>query len=106
VRFARALADGTLLSRPWADVLTSARLPLGPTSFSAYGLTVEISNGQWAYQRSGGNPGVGATWTIYPDTGWVGVILGNHDRNASLVDLILQEMKAVTGADPGTGGGG
>lgn len=106
VRFARALTDGTLLSRPWADVLTSARLPLGPTGFSAYGLSVEISNGQWAWQRSGGNPGVGATWTIYPDTGWVSVILGNHDANASLVDMILQEMKAITGADPGTGGGG
>jgi CubicO group peptidase (beta-lactamase class C family) len=105
VRFGRALLDGTLLDRPWADVLTSAKLPLGPTGFSAYGLTVEISNGQWAYQRSGGNPGIGASWTVYPDTGWVGVVLGNHDANASLVDMILQEMKAVTGADPGTGDG-
>ncbi|GAA0897704.1 serine hydrolase domain-containing protein [Virgisporangium ochraceum] len=106
VRFALALADGTLLSRPWADVLTSAKLPHGPASFSSYGPVVEIAAGQWVWQRSGGNPGVGATWSIYPDTGWVGVILGNHDRNASLVDMILQEMKAVTGADPGTGGGG
>ncbi|MFD2083400.1 CubicO group peptidase, beta-lactamase class C family [Actinopolymorpha cephalotaxi] len=105
VRFARALGDGTLLDRPWADVLTAARIPQGPGSFAAYGIPVSIVGGQWMFQRAGGNPGVGANWSIYPDTGWVGVILGNRD-SVPLVEVIGQEMQAVTGVAPGDGAGG
>ncbi|MFF8380678.1 serine hydrolase domain-containing protein [Streptomyces sp. NPDC015661] len=105
VRFARALGDGTLLDRPWADVLTGAKLPHGPARFGAYGIPVSIVNGQWQYQRAGGNPGVAANWTIYPYTGWVGVILGNID-GVPLRDMIGRETQAVTGASPGGGSGG
>ncbi|MFB9834334.1 serine hydrolase domain-containing protein [Actinoallomurus acaciae] len=105
VRFARALGDGTVLDRPWADVLTAAKIPHGPKGFGAYGIPVSIVNGQWMYQRAGGNPGVSANWNIYPYTGWVGVILGNCD-GVPLPEMIGQEMQAVTGApaDGGTGG--
>jgi hypothetical protein len=96
-----------VLDRPWADVLFAAKIPHGPTSFGAYGLAIEIVDGQWMFQRAGGNPGVGANWSIYPDTGWVGVILTNNDADGvSLQDLIGQEMQAVTGVAPGTGSGG
>ncbi|MDI2129099.1 serine hydrolase domain-containing protein [Yinghuangia seranimata] len=105
VRFARGLGDGTLLDRPWADVLTGAKIPHGPASFGAYGMTVSIVNGQWKYQRAGGNPGVAANWTIYPYTGWVGVILGNID-GVPLQDMGERETQAVTGATPGGGSGG
>ncbi|MEU4240242.1 serine hydrolase domain-containing protein [Actinoplanes sp. NPDC026619] len=105
VRFARALTDGTLLERPWADVLMGAKFPHGPASFGAYGLAVEIVGGQWIWERAGANPGVGANWSIYPDTGWVGVILSNTD-GAPLQDMIGQETLAVTGVAPGQGSGG
>lgn len=105
VRFAQALGDGTLLDRPWADVLTAPKLPLGPASFGAYGVAVEIAGGQWTFQRAGGNPGVGANWSVYPDTGWVGVILSNRE-GVPLAEMIGRETQAVTGAAPGDGGGG
>ncbi|MGI5493925.1 serine hydrolase domain-containing protein [Microtetraspora malaysiensis] len=105
VRFARALGDGTLLDRPWADVLTGAKIPHGPASFGAYGIPVSIVNGQWKYQRAGGNPGVATNWTIYPYTGWVGVILSNID-SVPLQDMIGRETQAITGATPGGGAGG
>jgi CubicO group peptidase (beta-lactamase class C family) len=105
VRFARALGDGTLLDRPWADVLTGAKIPHGPASFGAYGIPVSIVNGQWTYQRAGGNPGVAANWTIYPYTGWVGVILSNID-GVPLQEMIGRETQAITGATPGGGSGG
>ncbi|MEV5571797.1 serine hydrolase domain-containing protein [Spirillospora sp. NPDC052269] len=104
VRFARALGDGTLLDRPWADVLTAANSPHGPTSFGAYGPVVRIVGGQWSWSRGGANPGVAANWSIYPYTGWVGVILGNID-GVPLQEMIGQETQAVTGAAPGGGGG-
>jgi len=105
VRFARALGDGTVLNRPWADVLTAAKIPHGPRSFGAYGIPVSIVNGQWMYQRAGGNPGVSANWNIYPYTGWVGVILGNCD-GVPLQEMIGRETQAITGAPAGGGSGG
>jgi CubicO group peptidase (beta-lactamase class C family) len=104
VRFANALGDGTLLDRPWADVLTGAKIPHGPASFGAYGFPVSIVNGQWKYQRAGGNPGVVANWTSYPYTGWVGVILGNID-GVPVQDMGVREAQAVTGTTTGGSGG-
>jgi CubicO group peptidase (beta-lactamase class C family) len=105
VRFAEALRDGTLLERPWADVLLGAKIPHGPASFGAYGPAIAIVNGQWEYQRAGGNPGVGANWSIYPYTGWVAITLINRDT-PSLVDILMQQTQAITGAPAGGGGGG
>ena len=105
VRFARALGDGTLLDRPWADVLTGAKVPHGQAGFGTYGPSASIVGGQWVLQRAGGNPGVCANWTIYPDTGWVGVILANRD-DVPLVEMIGRETHAITGVPPGDGGGG
>jgi CubicO group peptidase (beta-lactamase class C family) len=104
-RFGHALGDGTVLDRPWADVLFGAKIPHGPGSFGAYGIPVHIVGGQWVFQRAGGNPGVGANWDIYPYTGWVGVILINRD-GAPLVEMIDREAQAITGVSPGRGGGG
>ncbi|GAA3535570.1 serine hydrolase domain-containing protein [Nonomuraea rosea] len=105
VRFARALSDGTVLERPYADVLTAAKSPHGPQSFGAYQMPVRIVSGQWVHGRAGANPGVGASWNIYPYTGWVGVILSNTDGE-TLQALSGREVQAVTGGTPGGGGGG
>ncbi|MFI0355144.1 serine hydrolase domain-containing protein [Actinomadura sp. 9N407] len=107
VRFGNALRDGTLLDRHYADLLTGAKIPQAPqrqgvqaatadASFNAYSMPVRIVNGQWAWSRGGGNPGVGANWTIYPDTGWVGVILSNID-GVPLQEMSRRETQAVTG---------
>ncbi|HEY4454545.1 MAG TPA: serine hydrolase domain-containing protein [Pseudonocardiaceae bacterium] len=108
VRFAQGLADGTLLDRAYADLFTAARTPLPPqtegfgpaatgdASFAAYDLPVHIVNGQWVFDRAGGNPGVGANWSIYPYSGWVGVILSNMD-GVPLADMSDHEQQAVTG---------
>ncbi|WP_433332278.1 serine hydrolase domain-containing protein [Spirillospora sp. CA-294931] len=117
VKFARALSDGTLLDRHYAELFTGPKLPLAPegggglaakrsaaakraasadASFGAYQMPVSIVSGQWVWARAGANPGVGANWTIYPDTGWVGVILINRD-GAPLWEITEQETRAVTG---------
>ncbi|MFI6519741.1 serine hydrolase domain-containing protein [Spirillospora sp. NPDC050679] len=109
VRFARALRDGTVLDRPYADLLTGAKLPHPPqvnglsgraatadAGFGAYMMPVHIVSGQWVWGRAGGDPGVGASWNIYPDSGWVGVILTNHD-GAPLWEIIDRETQAIIG---------
>ncbi|WP_436502002.1 serine hydrolase domain-containing protein [Actinokineospora sp. HUAS TT18] len=106
VRFAHALRDGTLLERPYADVLTAPRTPLGPapgglassvtTSFGAYHLPVHITGGQWVYDRAGANPGIAAGWSIYPDTDWVGVMLSNAD-GLPLGEILQRQEQAIVG---------
>jgi CubicO group peptidase (beta-lactamase class C family) len=106
VRFAEALRDGTLLDRPHADVFAGAKLP-GPdsTSYHAYTMPISIINGQWVIGRGGGAPGISANWSIYPDTGWVGVILSNCD-GVPLLDICLREAEAITGSPVKPPGGG
>jgi CubicO group peptidase (beta-lactamase class C family) len=106
VRFAEGLRDGTVLDRPFADLFSGAKLPGPvPTSFEAYTMPVSIINGQWVIGRGGGAGGIGANWTIYPDTGWVGVVLSNYD-DIPLLDICLQEAAAVTGGPVDPPGGG
>jgi CubicO group peptidase (beta-lactamase class C family) len=107
VRFAQALGDAVVLDRPYADLLTGAKYPQGAAggSFEAYDMPVHIVGGQWVFQRGGAGPGISANWNIYPDTGWVGVILGNYD-NVPLAEMSQQEMQAVTGQTASGGGGG
>jgi CubicO group peptidase (beta-lactamase class C family) len=115
VRFARALGDGTVLDRPYAELLTGAKIPQGGAqvgqpaaanpSFMAYTMPVHIINGQWVNGRGGANPGIAANWNIYPDTGWVGVTLANID-GVPLAELSQQETQAVTGQAASGGGGG
>jgi len=69
VRFAHALGDGTVLDRPYADLLTGAKFPLAGgqqgqpalayPSFAAYDIPVKIIKGQWAFGRAGADPGIG-----------------------------------------------
>ncbi|MEV1245544.1 serine hydrolase domain-containing protein [Nonomuraea sp. NPDC050022] len=106
VRFAEALRDGTVLERPYADLFAGAKLPgPEPTSYGAYTMPISIINGQWVIGRGGGAGGIGANWSIYRDTGWVGVILTNCD-GVPLLDICLREAAAVTGAPVNPPGGG
>ncbi|MDR7320335.1 MULTISPECIES: serine hydrolase domain-containing protein [Catenuloplanes] len=106
VRFARAVHDGTLLDRPHAGIFAGAKLPGSrPGSFHAYTMPTHVINGQWTYGRGGGGPGIGGNWTVYPDTGWVGVVLTNQDGGA-VVEICVKENEVVTGAPVDPPGGG
>ncbi|PZF96761.1 serine hydrolase domain-containing protein [Micromonospora deserti] len=106
VRFAHALRNGTVLDRPFAELFTGAKIPQGKgkdggpapahPSFMAYAMPAKLINGQWVIGRGGANPGSTANWHIYPDTGWVGVVLSNYD-GLPMQEILNREMQAVTG---------
>jgi CubicO group peptidase (beta-lactamase class C family) len=106
-RFAEGLYNGTVLDPPWADVYTSVKAPnfRGSPGFTTYGPTAHIVEGQWEIGRGGVHPGSSTYWSIYPDTGWVGVVLSNYD-DIPLQEITGQQTQAITGASPGDGGGG
>lgn len=107
VRFAHALRDGTVLDRPYADLLTGAKIPQargkdgGPApahpSFAAYAMPVKLIGGQWVTGRGGANPGSAVNWHVYPDSGWVGVVLSNYD-GVPMQEILEQEGLAVMGS--------
>lgn len=106
VRFAEALYDGTVLDPPWADVYTSVKAPnfRGSPGFATYGPTAHIVEGQWELGRGGLHPGSSTYYSIYPDSGWIGVILSNYD-DIPLQEITGRQTQAITGAAPGDGGG-
>jgi hypothetical protein len=87
-------------------VFTSVKAPnfRGSPGFTTYGPTAHIVEGQWELSRGGVHPGSVTHWSIYPDTGWVGVILSNYD-DIPLQEILGQQTQAITGASPGGGGG-
>ncbi|WP_306338368.1 serine hydrolase [Streptomyces sp. KL118A] len=113
VRFANALGDGTVLDRPYAELLFGAKYPLAPqggglrglrsagaapadAAFATYMMPISLVSGQWVNGRAGVNPGSNASWNIYPDSGWVGVILSNYD-DVPFQEIIQREMDAIIG---------
>jgi hypothetical protein len=97
-----------VLDRPYADLFAGAKLPgPEPIVYEGYTMPVAIINGQWLIGRGGSAAGSVANWNIYPDTGWVGVVLCNHDGNSPIQEICLKEAEAVTGqpVDPPGGGG-
>ncbi|CAL9492421.1 hypothetical protein SUDANB145_03249 [Streptomyces sp. enrichment culture] len=63
----------------------------------AYTMPVKIINGQWVVGRGGATGGSAANWNVYPDTGWVGVVLSNCD-DVPMRDILDRETQAVTGS--------
>jgi CubicO group peptidase (beta-lactamase class C family) len=111
VRFAEALRNGTVLDRPYADLWAEAKLPgpgdrLGAPAFKAYSGPVHISNGQWVFNRGGGSGGVSASWNIYLDSGWVGVVLSNYDDLQESGEILQRQDQAITGQPIDPPGGG
>jgi hypothetical protein len=110
-RFADALSDGTVLDRPYADLYTGGKVPgpgdrLGAPAFKAYVGPLHIINGQWVFNRGGGSGGVSASWTIYLDSGWVGVVLSNYDDLQEFGEILQLQDQAITGRPIDPPGGG
>ncbi|MFC5749913.1 hypothetical protein [Actinomadura rugatobispora] len=68
------------------------------------GMTAHIVEDRWELGRGGPHPGSCTYWSVYPDTGWVGVVLGNHN-DIPLGEIVGKQSQAITGASPGDGDG-
>jgi len=116
LRFARALTDGTLLPRPWAEVLASGKYPISPaqhfadeppgTTLIGYGPEERITGGQRAYGHTGAvevrvkgstQPGgSSAGVSIYPDLDVVAVVLSNYFLYPGLGGFLAQQDQIIT----------
>ncbi|WP_219509663.1 serine hydrolase domain-containing protein [Nonomuraea ceibae] len=98
--YACALQDGTLLDRRSVKLITTGKVTLGAKEYQGltydslsygYGFQVGMVNGQRVVGHSGSGPGARNRLDIYPELGWVAIVLGNYDTpNTSIVEMQRQ----------------
>jgi CubicO group peptidase (beta-lactamase class C family) len=97
-RFARALTGHRLLGAAMTATLLAGKVdaprPGGPTDRYGYGFTEQHVDGVRIVGHNGGTPGYEGQLDIYPDRGWIVVVLTNQDR--TLVPAIQRSERLVT----------
>ncbi|MGH9161238.1 MAG: serine hydrolase domain-containing protein [Vicinamibacteraceae bacterium] len=104
LKFVRALGqDGPLLGAAFVDLATSGKTVVPPEgerdpwlqgSFYGYGFGASIFNSRRLFGHTGGGPGVGDSYNVYPDLDWVSVILGNYEEAAK--PIVGLERRLIT----------
>lgn len=83
--FAAALYDGSLLDAKHREEMTSYKVKMGPDDGYAYLYGDFRANGERYIGHNGGAPGINAEFAVFPDSGYVIVVLSNIGENASPV---------------------
>jgi CubicO group peptidase (beta-lactamase class C family) len=90
LRFATALHGGRLLNRAYTAVATSGKQATGPDApqFYGYGQVETIIGDHRIVGHTGSGPGRANNIDVFPDSGWVAVVLSNYDTTVRpIVDL-------------------
>jgi CubicO group peptidase (beta-lactamase class C family) len=92
LKFGQALVGHKLLNQQYTDIVLSNQSPPGQPP-AGYGFfSIEI-NGTRAIGNNGGGPGTNATFTVYPELGYIVVVLSNYDPpSASKVTNKIREL--------------
>lgn len=97
--FARALTGHRLLSPEMTNIVLTGRVPIhrpgGPADDQyAYGFEVQTINSARIVGHDGGSPGYEGQLDVYPDSGYVTVVLTNQDR--TMVPAIQKSETLLT----------
>ena len=94
LRFANALTDGTLLPPATLRKFFSQE-QLGGTA-NEYGVEVERVNGHATAGHGGGAPGISTRLELYPDDGYVLVVLADRDAPAAI--HVMNKVRRLIGS--------
>jgi D-alanyl-D-alanine carboxypeptidase len=98
LRFATALEGGKLVRPPMLREMTSGRAAMGPDM--AYGLGFGVTRGkELHYGHDGGSPGASASFEVFPESGYVVIVLSNQGQGSR--DLAEQLIGLVLARKPG-----
>jgi CubicO group peptidase (beta-lactamase class C family) len=89
LRFATALLNHKLLSAKSTDLITTGKVAMGPGKYG-YGFGDLRVNGQRMFGHNGGAPGIGSDLMIFPELGYVAVVMTNYDP-----PLMMQASRKV-----------
>ena len=98
VNFASALKATKLLNPHYTDLLTTGKveMPMEGAKY-AYGFEETIADGVRYFGHGGGAPGVSGGLRIYPESGYVFVVLSNIDAGANRISQFIRNRLPVTG---------
>jgi CubicO group peptidase (beta-lactamase class C family) len=101
LRFANALHDNRLLSPAFTLVVTSGKHALSPADkppvdgelqFYGYGHGEAVTATRRVVGHSGSGPGRATNLDVFPDTGWVVVILSNRDTTIKPIVALGRQL--------------
>ena len=98
VRFADALTSAHLLSRPTTERVTHGYVPADYGGREGYGFETRTLNRVRILGHQGAAPGVSNQVDVYPDLGYVLVVLANTDANGT--QEIATRVRAIITASP------
>ncbi|MFD1541069.1 serine hydrolase domain-containing protein [Nonomuraea guangzhouensis] len=106
--FVGALTKGTLLSAAYTSAFTNGKALLSPTDkpvvaadarFYGYGFRDTITSGHRVWGHSGSAVGVATNLDVFPDLGWIAVVLSNYD--IPITPIVLKARELITRSAPG-----
>ena len=77
-KFAVALQNETLISRETLDLATSKHTAMGDAGYG-YGFGIFGEGESFFYGHNGGAPGMSSWLSIYPNNGYIVIVLSNYD---------------------------
>jgi CubicO group peptidase (beta-lactamase class C family) len=95
-RFAAALAEGRLVSKPMLERMRTPRVSMAGTG-KRYGYGLEVASGRdgWlVYGHEGGFPGVGALVELHEPDGYVLAVLSNTTGGAAPIGDVWRDLLA------------
>ncbi|TDV43227.1 CubicO group peptidase (beta-lactamase class C family) [Actinophytocola oryzae] len=103
LRFATALHGGRLLDLAYTAVATSGKQATGPQppQFYGYGQVETIIGTHRVVGHTGSGAGRANNLDVFPDAGWVAVVLSNYDTTVRPIVDLAREL--VTGVRTATG---
>jgi CubicO group peptidase (beta-lactamase class C family) len=95
-KFALALRDNKLLGAKYTELVTTGKVNMGGGNMKyAYGFGDGKVNGKRNFGHNGGAPGIGSSLSIFPEIGYVVVVMTNYDP-ANMVSVVRRLEQMVT----------
>jgi CubicO group peptidase (beta-lactamase class C family) len=95
VGFTSALKNNKVLNGYYTNLLTTGKVMSGESSKYAYGFEETIDQGIRYFGHGGGAPGVSGGLRIYPESGYVFVVLSNIDAGAIRISQFIRNRLPV-----------
>jgi CubicO group peptidase (beta-lactamase class C family) len=105
LNFVNALQAGTLLKPAFVELLTGGKLAVSPwmlpsapvrQPYLAYGYFDDIASDQRVFGHPGNGPGKATSLEVFPDPGWISVIVSNYD--VTINPIIELARRSITDA--------
>jgi D-alanyl-D-alanine carboxypeptidase len=96
LKFSLALRGNKLLSQKYTELVMKGQVETtGPRGSYGYGFRNRMVDGRHIVGHSGGAPGIGANFDMFPEAGYTAVVLTNYDQPA--MSAVVTKLREVVG---------